>query len=92
MSRHDVVVRYGLTTTVLADRFREHLAPLLPKTVQDARWQRTDYAWACTSCPGTVSVKWPTLDDAHQDAVAHAHEHGGARVEHAPAENTGGRP
>lgn len=92
MNRNDIVIRYGPTTTVLADRFREHLAPLLPKHAQEAWRQRTDYAWACNTCPNVAAVKWPTLEDARKDAVTHAHEHGGARVEHVTAEPTGGRP
>lgn len=66
-----IVITCGLTTSVLGERFKERVAPILPEHARDAWWQRTDYGWACSACPGHAGADHPTLDAAKQDAEAH---------------------
>lgn len=83
MAANTTVIRVGLTTTVLADRFRTRSAPRLPKEAQDAWWARTDYAWVCShpACQDTAGVNYKTERGARKGADAHAKEHPGAHVE-----------
>lgn len=81
--RTPVTIRVGLTTTVLADRFRIRSAPHLAQAVQDAWWARTDFAWVCshTECKDRAGVNYKTLRGACRGADAHATEHPGAVVQ-----------
>jgi len=80
-----VTIQVGLTTTVLADRFRIRVADCLPKAAQDAWWQRTDYAWICShpACKDRAGVNYKTARGARRGAEAHATEHPGSVIEEA---------
>jgi hypothetical protein len=82
MSPQPPVIRVGLTTTVLAHRFRTRVAHHLPPEQQAAWWQRTDYAWVCShpACQDRAGVNYKTPRGAHRGATAHARDHSGATV------------
>jgi hypothetical protein len=75
------IINVGLTTTVLAERFRTRCADL-PKQAQVAWWQRTAYAWICShpSCNDRAGVNYKTKRGARRGADSHAAEHRGAAV------------
>jgi hypothetical protein len=76
-------VLYGLTATLLAERFRARSAPHLSPEQQAAWWRRTDYAWICShpGCKDRAGVNYKTPRGARQGAVTHAAEHPDATVE-----------
>jgi hypothetical protein len=75
-------IQVGLTTTVLAERFRTRSAPHLSPEQRAAWWRRTDYAWICShaSCKDRAGVNYQTPRGAHRGATTHAKEHPGATI------------
>ena len=73
------VVRYGPTTTVLAETFASRVHQFDADTVK-AWWAQTGYAWQCGICPGVADDGFSTLAAARADAETHAAEHLGATV------------
>lgn len=80
----DVVIRCGLTATILGERFKASCADLTTDE-QKAWWQRTDYGWACSHdhCEDLAGVNYSSPTAARKGAEKHAAEHGGGTIEEA---------